>query len=81
MMMKQNPCLEHFFKQLQDSFHRCQSYKQLEALVADTNLNPYRLPADFPRTTLVDVGGIVDSAALDLKPSSVPKHLFPLLTG
>ena len=29
----------------------------------------------------MDVGGIVDSAALDLKHSSVPKHLFPLLTG
>jgi len=38
------------------------------------------LPGDLPRT-IVDVGGIVYSAALDLKPFSVPKHLCPLLTG
>ncbi|KAK7460746.1 hypothetical protein BaRGS_00038824 [Batillaria attramentaria] len=68
---------EHFHR-LQRDLLRCKTYQEIEEVVACYKDLPYSLPAEFPQT-VVDVGGIVDSTALNLRPDSVP--LYPVETG
>lgn len=59
-----------YFGQLKDALESCTSYQELEALVASCNIPVHP-------STVVDVAGIVDKKALDIKPPNSPTPLLP----